>query len=322
MIGDALFVFLGLAALLVGGDLLVRGAVGLANGARVPALLVSLTIIAFGTSAPELVVTVAAVLEKTPGIAVGNIIGSNIANILLVLGIPALAYPMATQVPGLKRHAVVLLIATAAFAALAYGLGEITRATGAALFAGIIAYVIFLAWMAHRSRERDPVIDEVAEYSDSGKTGLGPSIAYLIAGLIGLPIGADILVVHGSEVARALGARPELIGLTVVSIGTSLPELATVASAALRKRSEVAIGNVVGSNIFNIFAVGGAAGLAGGAEIGGATLGYELPVMIAASLALAAFIFLRRDIGRIAGVGFLAVYVAFLAALCFGAAAR
>lgn len=322
MIGDALFIFLGLAVLLVGGDLLVRGAVGLANAARVPALLVSLTIIAFGTSAPELVVSVTAVLEKEPGIAIGNIIGSNIANILFVLGIPALAYPMTTQVTGLKRHGLVLLIATSAFAALAYGAGGISRATGAALFAGIIAYVIFLAWMARRSRGRDPVIDEVAEYSDSGKTGLGPSIAYLVAGLIGLPIGADILVVHGSEFARALGARPELIGLTVVSIGTSLPELATVAAAALRKRSEVAIGNVVGSSIFNIFAVGGATGLAGGAAVGGATLGYELPVMIAASLVLTAFIFLRRDIGRIAGLAFLAAYIAFLVALCLGLAGR
>lgn len=321
MIGDALFTFLGLAVLLVGGDLLVRGAVGLANAARVPALFVSLTIIAFGTSAPELVVSVTAVLERQPGIAVGNIIGSNIANILLVLGLPALAYPMTTHVSGLKRHAVVLLLATATFAALGYGAGAIGRASGAALFAGIIAYVAFLAFMARKSRSRDPVIDEVAEYSDSGRTGLGPSIAYLVAGLIGLPIGADLLVVHGSAIANALGARPELVGLTVVAVGTSLPELATVAAAALRKRSEVAIGNIVGSNIFNIFAVGGAAGLAGGAPIAPASLLFELPVMIGASIALAAFIFLTRDIGRYAGFVFLAGYVAFIAALCLGGGA-
>jgi cation:H+ antiporter len=322
MIGDALFILLGLAVLLVGGDLLVRGAVGLANAARVPALLVSLTIIAFGTSAPELVVSVTAVLEKEPGIAIGDIIGSNIANILLVLGLPALAFPMTTQVAGLKRHGVVLLLATAAFALLAYGGGAIGRFSGAALFAGILAYVAFLAYMARESRGRDPVIDEVAEYSDSGKTGLGPSIAYLVAGMIGLPIGADILVVHGAELAKALGARPELIGLTVIALGTSLPELATVAAAALRKRSEVAIGNVIGSNIFNLFAVGGATGLAGGAAFGAETLRFELPVMIAASLVLAAFIFVRRDIGRLSGFLFLAAYVGFLTALCFGWAGR
>ena len=322
MIGDALFIFLGLAVLLVGGDLLVRGAVGLANAARVPTLLVSLTVIAFGTSAPELVISVTAVFEGEPGIAIGNIIGSNIANILLVLGLPALAYPMTAQVPGLMRHALVLMLAAAAFAALAYGAGAIGRASGAALFAGILAYVAFLAYMARRSRGRDPVIDEVAEYSDSGKTGLGPSLAYLVAGLIGLPIGAHLIVLHASEFAAALGARPELLGLTVIAIGTSLPELATVAAAAIRKRSEVAIGNVVGSNIFNIFAVGGAAGLAGGAGFGAETLRLDLPVMMVSTLVLAAFAFLRRDIGRLAGFVFVAAYVAFLAALFLGGDGR
>ncbi len=312
MIGDALFIFLGLAVLLVGGDLLVRGAVGIASAARIPALLVSLTIIAFGTSAPELVVSVAAVLDNAPGIAIGNIIGSNIANVLLVLGLPALAHPMTAKVPGLRRHGFILMVATALFAAVAYGPGALGRTTGAALIAGIIAYVLFLAWMARASRGRDPVIDEVAEYSDSGKTALGPAIAYLIAGLLGLPIGASLLVTHGSELASALGARPELIGLTVIAIGTSLPELATVSAAALRKRSDVAIGNVVGSTIFNLFAVGGATGLAGHAAFGPATLRFDLPVMIAANLALAAFVLLRRDIGRLAGFAFLAAYVAFI----------
>lgn len=317
MIGDAIFIFLGLAVLLVGGDLLVRGAVGLANAIRVPALIVSLTIIAFGTSAPELVVAITAVLEKEPGVAVGNIIGSNIANMLLVLGLPAIFYPMTAQVPGLKRHAFVLLIATAAFAAVAYGGGAVGRAAGAVFFAGILAYVAFLGWMAKTSRARDPVIDEVAEYSDGGKPGYGSAIAYLLAGLVGLPVGADILVVHGSAFAAALGARPETIGLTVVAFGTSLPELATVTAAALRKRSEVAIGNVIGSNIFNIFAVGGAAGLAGGFTFSRATLAFELPIMIGASLLVAALVYLRRDIGRLHGLVMLLGYGAFMGALFF-----
>ncbi len=318
MIGDALFVFLGLAVLLVGGDLLVRGAVGLANFAKIPALLVSLTIIAFGTSAPELVVSVTAVFEKTPGIAIGNIVGSNIANLLLVLGLPALVYPISTQVDGLRRHAVVLVIATGLFASVAYVAEALTAPIGAMLFGGIITYVSFLAWMARKSRVRDPVIDEVAEYSDGGATSPGSAIAYLAAGLIGLPIGADILVTHGSEMARELGVRAELIGLTVVAFGTSLPELATVAAAALRKRSEVAIGNVIGSNIFNIFAVGGAVGLVGGAPIGAATLRFELPIMIATSCAVAAYILMRRDVGRISGLIFLSAYAAFIAALFLG----
>ncbi len=320
MIGDALFIFLGLAVLLVGGDLLVRGAVGLATAARVPALLVSLTVIAFGTSAPELVVSVTSVLKQQPGIAVGNIVGSNIANILLVLGLPALVHPMLTRVEGLRRHGVVLLIATAALAGVAYLSGVLGRGIGAAFIAGIFAYVAFLAFMARGRRAHDPVIDEVAEYSDSGKTGLGQALAYLACGFIGLPIGADILVVHGSALAAAFGARPEVIGLTVVALGTSLPELATVGAAALRKRSEVAIGNVVGSNIFNIFAVGGAAGLAGGFSFGPETLRFEMPVMIAASLTLAAFILMRRDIGRLTGFVFVAAYALFIGALFLGGA--
>ncbi|HBK90344.1 MAG TPA: sodium:proton exchanger [Parvularcula sp.] len=322
MIGDALFIFLGLAVLLVGGDLLVRGAVGLASAVRVPALLVSLTIIAFGTSAPELVVSVAAVFERQPGIAVGSIVGSNIANTLLVLGLPALLYPMTADVPGLKRHGFVLIIATVLFAAAAYGAGGVGRATGAAFLAGIVAYVAFLGWMAKSSRARDPVIDEVAEYSDGGGTRLGPALAYLAAGLIGLPIGADILVEHGSAFASALGARPEMIGLTVVALGASMPELATVAAAAARKRSEVAIGNVIGSSIFNIFAVGGATGVTGGISFSDDALRFELPLMIAASVALAGFVYLRRDISRISGLSFVLLYAAFLGALCCGGFGR
>lgn len=319
MILDSIFVLVGLAVLLVGGDLLVRGAVGIATGIRVPTLLVSLTIIAFGTSAPELVVSVTSVLEHQPGIAIGNIIGSNIANVFLVLGLPAIVYPMSAHVPGLRRHGVALLIATAAFAAVAYGAGALNRATGAALFGGIVLYVFMLAMMARRTQGRDPVIDEVGSYAEGARDNLGGAAIFAIAGLIGLPVGAHLLVTNGSSLAESLGVRAELIGLTVIAIGTSLPELATVVAAAFQKKSDVAIGNVVGSNIFNIFAVGGAAGLAGVAPFEPPSLSFDLPVMIAATLALAFFIFTRRDLGRIAGVVLVLAYAGFIAALAMGA---
>ncbi len=316
MILDILSLFLGLAVLLVGGDLLVRGAVGLATALKISPLLVSLTIIAFGTSAPELVVAITSVVEKAPGIAIGNIVGSNIANVFLVLGMPALIHPISAHVPGLKRHAIVLLIATAAFAGIAYGIGALDRATGAALIAGIIAYIAFLAFMARKTHGRDPVIDEVAEYSEGPQErNIGTILIYLIAGLIGLPVGAHLLVDNGSSFALSLGVRPEIIGLTVVAIGTSLPELATVAAAAVHKKSEVAIGNVVGSNIFNLLFVGGAAGLAGSASFGAASLRFDIPVMALASVVLCAFILTRRDIGRLAGAAFIASYAAFVLAL-------
>lgn len=315
MILDIFLILLGLVVLLVGGDLLVRGAVGVATALRIAPLLVSLTIIAFGTSAPELVVSVTSVLEREPGIALGNIIGSNIANVFLVLGLPALIYPMSSHVPGLRRHGVAMLVATAAFATVAYGFGALNRTTGGALFAGIVLYVLLLAIMARRTQDRDPVIDEVAEYSEGAATNMGAAALYLIAGLIGLPVGAHLLVDSGSSIASALGVRAELIGLTIVAFGTSLPELATVIAAAFHKKSDVAIGNVVGSNIFNIFAVGGAAGLAGTAPFSEASLRLDIPVMIAAAVALAFFIFSRRDIGRVAGLICVLAYAAFIAVL-------
>lgn len=321
MIADVLFIILGLAVLLVGGDLLVRGAVGLAAATRIPPLLISLTIIAFGTSAPELVVSVTSVLERQPGIAIGNIIGSNIANILLVLGLPALIYPMSAHVEGLRRHGVALLIATAALSAVAYGTGGLDRTTGAWLFAGIIAYVSFLAFMARKTQGRDPVIDEVADYSEGTRENAGASGLYVIAGFIGLPIGAHLLVSHGASLAETLGVRAELIGLTIVAFGTSLPELATVIAAAFHRKSDVAIGNVVGSNIFNIFAVGGAAGLAGGATFESASLQLDIPAMIAATIVLAAFILTRRDVGRLTGAAFVIAYGAFIAAAAISAGA-
>jgi cation:H+ antiporter len=315
MILDFLFTLLGLAVLLIGGDLLVRGAVGIAAAMRVPALFVSLSIVAFGTSAPELVTAVTSVLEGAPGLALGNIIGSNVANVLLVLGAPALLYPISAQAPGLRRHAVVLLAATAAFAAIAYVGGALDAPTGVGLLVGIAAYVAVLAIAARRGAAPDPVVDDVAQFGGESQRHIGAALLYLCAGLIGLPVGAHLLVDNGAGLAAAAGVRQELIGLTVFAIGTSLPELATVAAAALHKKSDVAIGSVLGSNIFNLLAVGGAAGLAGGAAFSAASLRIDLPAMAAAALALSIFVFMRRDIGRAAGVVFLGGYAAFLAAL-------
>ncbi|MEM9169691.1 MAG: calcium/sodium antiporter [Pseudomonadota bacterium] len=313
-------IVLGLAILLVSGDLLVRGAVALARALNVPALIVSLTIVAFGTSAPELVVTVQAVLSGNSGIALGNIVGSNIANVLLVLGLPAVIYPISAHVPGLPRHAAVMTVATLAFAAVAYsgygasdgGAGVINFPIGAVFFTVIVAYVVYMGLRARGSD--DPMLDDVDEYADGGRLNV-LTLIFLVAGLVGLPLGANLLVTYGGGLAANLGVRDELIGLTVIAFGTSLPELATVVAAAVHKKSDVAIGGVVGSNIFNLLAVGGAAGLAGGAAFDEKALTLDLPVMLAATAALLAFILLRRDIGRIAGAIFFIAYCLFIAVL-------
>lgn len=310
MVVDIAFIVIGLALLLVAGDLLVRGAVGLAIALRIPALLVSLTIVAFGTSAPEMVVSVNAVRAGSAGIALGNIIGSNIANILLVLGLPALIYPMSAHVPGLRRHAVAMLLATVAFMAIAYSQGSIETATGAALFVGIISYIAFTAFLAMRNAE-DPAVDDIAEYADSA--GLNAQVfMFLIAGLIGLPVGAHLLVSHGAALASSLGVREEFIGLSIVAFGTSLPELATVVAAALQKKSDVAFGNVIGSNIFNLLAVGGIAGLAGSAPFEQSSLSLDLPVMAFVAVVAAGFVFTKHDVGRVSGVLMTVAYVAFI----------
>lgn len=302
---------LGLGILLIAGDLLVRGAVSLAAALDVPALIVSLTIVAFGTSAPEMVVSVQAVMTGNDGIALGNIIGSNIANIFLVLGLPALIYPITTHVLGLRRHAAFMLIATAAFIAAAYGPGYINMPIGAGLFAGIVIYVAYMWIRASSGKTSEPVIDEVEEYKEANGITV-KTIAFLAAGLVGLPIGAHLLVSNGAGLAADLGVREELIGLTIVAFGTSLPELATVVAAAFHKKSDVAIGGVVGSNIFNILAVGGAAGLAGTAVFDPESLKADIPVMILATIALSAYVLTRRDIGRLSGALFFAAYVGFI----------
>ncbi|MBI1366851.1 MAG: calcium/sodium antiporter [Alphaproteobacteria bacterium] len=300
-------IVIGIALLLVAGDLLVRGAAGLAIALRVPILLVSLTIVAFGTSAPELFVTVQAVLSGNAGLALGNIMGSNVANVLLILGLPAVIYPISAHVPGLARHGAIMLVATAAFAILAYTRGVIDMRAGAGLLAGIVLYISYTGWRAARG-SGEPVVEDVAEYaSRSGRAAI-----FLIAGLVGLPVGAHLLVTNGAALAADLGVREEVIGLTLIAFGTSLPELATVAAAALHKKSDVALGGVVGSNIFNIFAVGGAAGVAGQPQFDPASLRFDIPAMIFAALVVSWFIFLKRDISRLAGVLMCLLYAAFI----------
>ncbi|MGF1543954.1 MAG: calcium/sodium antiporter [Parvularculaceae bacterium] len=313
MVEHVALLIVGLALLLASGDLLVRGAVGLATAQRVPTLIVGLTIVAFGTSAPELVVSVQSVLAGAPGIALGNVIGSNIANVLLVLGFPAVIFPIAAQAHGLKLHTSVMLAATAAFAAVAYLFGAITLAIGTALFAAIVGYVVYTGARG-KNREEPSMVDDVAEFGQSDR--LTPRILFFLAiGLVGLPVGAHLLVDHGGQLAAALGVRDEIIGLTIVAFGTSLPELATVVAAAMHRKSDVALGNIIGSNIFNLLAVGGAIGLAGGARFDAATLRFDLPIMAAVAILISAFVYAKRDIGRLSGLAMGLAYLAFIIAL-------
>lgn len=320
MLLDIILVAIGLIALLLGGDFLVRGAVSLAAHLGVPTLLIGLTIVAFGTSAPELVVSIQAVLAGDNGIAVGNIVGSNIANILLVLGLPALMAPIALSYPGLKRHTFFMILATALFAYVVYGRQMLDVSMGLILLAVILAYIVYTALSAMRpnSKEKELIEGEISD--EITHLSMPKTLVYLIGGLILLPVGATLLVNSGSSLASTLGVRDELIGLTIVAFGTSLPELATVWAAARKGEADVACGNVLGSNIFNILFVGGAMGVT--SQFGELTTFvpdqslalrlYDMPVMIGAALILAAFIFSGQRISRLAGALFVIAYVAYI----------
>ena len=316
MLASFLFILLGLALLLAGGELLVRGAAALARQLGIPSLLVGLTVVAFGTSAPELVVTIQAVAGGQGGIAMGNIIGSNTANILLVLGVPALVSAISMATPRLRRHAVVMLLATAAFCGFVYLRGAIDTLAGLVLLGGIVAYIALIAADARRGDS-----DLAAEVEDMtpGEASGFKTAAFLLLGLVGLPVGANLLVSNGSAIAAELGVREEVIGLTIVAFGTSLPELATVFAAALKREADVAVGNVIGSNIFNLLFVGGVAGLVGTSTFSPAAETLDIPVMVVATLLLAALVFARGRIGRLLGLIMAAAYVVYIVFISRGA---
>ena len=312
-LGNIALIALGLAFLIIAGDLLVRGAVSLATLMKVPTLLISLTIVAFGTSAPEFVVTLKAMMGGGPGagIAMGNIIGSNTANVLLVLGLPAIITPIAMALPGLRRHAVAMLVATVVFCAFIYGPKQIDTTAGVILVAMIIAYIAYIGLHAARSDVHEPVLDELEEFTEGSGGWKIP--VFLITGLIGLPFGAQLLVDNGAALAASYGVRQELIGLTIVAFGTSLPELATVWAAAMRKQADVAVGNIVGSNIFNLLFVGGTAGLVGTATFSDTARAVDVPVMIGATAILALMIFAKGKISRPVGIAFFLAYIGYIA---------
>ncbi|MEE4208373.1 MAG: calcium/sodium antiporter [Parvularcula sp.] len=312
MIQTVLLLLLGLVVLLAAGESLVRGAANLARVLNVPSLIIALTVVAFGTSAPELVVTVQAVASDAAGIAMGNIIGSNIANILLVLGLPAILAPISLAVPRLRRHAVVLALGTALFCGVIYTRGAIAREEAILFSAAMIAV---LAMMVLEARKHaDEFTGEAEELFDE-KPRLSKTLVLVIVGLLGLPIGAHLLVSNGTILAAELGVREEVIGLTIIAFGTSLPELATVLSAAIRKSGDVAAGSIIGSNIFNMLFVGAAAGFVGRSTFSDAALAIDLPVMMAATLGIVILIFLAKPIGRLLGGFSVLLYLAYIAVI-------
>ncbi len=305
---EFLLALLGLVILLLAGDALVRGAVNMSLRLGVPALIVSLTVVAFGTSAPELLVSIQAVLLGVPGIAIGNVVGSNIANVLLVLGVPAVISGIHAADDDSHRSYYMMVAATLLFAAIAWT-GEIGRIEALVLLAAL-ATVLSVQFRAARAHRRDADIKDV-EGADP-KIRWWKILSFLGVGLVGLPIGADIFIDAAVEIAETFGLSDTVIGLTLVAAGTSLPELATTVVAAIRRQADIAIGNVIGSNIFNLLAIIGLTGLVAPIPVDAAILRFDLWVMFGAALVLGPFVILGRTMGRSWGLLLSALYVVYL----------
>jgi cation:H+ antiporter len=299
---DIVFLLIGLVLLFAGGEGLVRGAVALAARLGMSPLLIGLTVVGFGTSMPELVVSLKAAFAGSPDIAVGNVVGSNTANILLILGVAAVIYPIPTNIPGIRRDLFVMLGVAIATLGLGY-MGAVDRWTGAAM---VVALVAFLVYAALSGKSED---DEERPAS----LPLWQQLAFIVVGLAALVYGADLLVTGATSIARSFGIPEAVIGLTIVAVGTSLPELATSAVAAFRKHSEIAIGNVIGSNIFNILGILGITAVLHPVTIAPTMAAFDIPLMLGVTLLLVALLLAAKSLSRAIGAGFLLLYVGYCA---------
>jgi len=309
LVGNLLYLVVGAALLYAGAELLVRGASGLAKRLRISPLVIGLTVVAFGTSAPELVVAVTAALQRKSDLLVGNVIGSNIMNIAIIVGVSAAARAIVLQ-RSTVRHEMPIALGAAALAWM-FGLdGTVTRFDAAVLLLGFCGFV----WYCRRLAGKGGL--PVAEVELAGPwLKLAVSVPAILAGGVGLKYGSDFLVQGAEAIALALGASETLVGLTVVAVGTSLPELATSVVAAARGQPDISIGNVVGSNVFNSLLVLGAAGLVHPAAFNFRARWIDGPVMLGFSVVLVGMMITGRRVSRIEGVVLLAGYVVYLATL-------
>lgn len=306
---DFILVIGGLLALFAGGEALIRGAVALADRLNLPKLLIGLVVVGFGTSVPELMVSIRAVSEGTPDIAVGNVIGSDIANILLVAAAGALLRPISTAIPGLKRDTAVMLAAGVALCVLSVTEGITQRAALAML--AVLAVYMAAVYMMDRRRAAAAVRIQV----DIPVMALPWTLVWLACGLALLVLGADWLVEGASHVARAAGVSEAVIGLSVVAVGTSLPELTVSIVGALKGQNDVSLGNVIGSNIFNILAVLGITALIHPFAISPSFRGIDLPLMMGAMVFAGLVIFFLPKFGRLSALCCLSVYGIYMMSL-------
>lgn len=299
-----LMLIAGLALLVLGADILVKGASRIAAGFGISPLIIGLTIVAFGTSAPEMAISVSSAFKGEADIAVGNVLGSNIFNVLFILGISALIAPLLVS-KQLVRLDVPVMVGVSCLA-FAFSLdGRIGFIDGAVLFGGIVTYLAILFRIGRRSNEEGEAIEKSAHWAID--------VALIVVGLALLVLGSRWLVTSAVTIAEAMGVSSLVIGLTIVAAGTSLPEVATSIIATIRGQRDIAVGNVVGSNIFNILAVLGLTAIVapGGLPVSAAAINFDFPVMLAVAVACLPIFFVGYSIARWEGGLFLGYYVAY-----------
>lgn len=318
---DSLLLVLGLVLLIAGGDLLVRGAVRIAERLRLSPMLVGLTVVGMGTSMPELAASLQASLAGSPGIALGNIVGSNIANSLLILGVAALIAPIAVKTRTLWRDGGVGLVAVLVLLAAGATVG-LSREAGIAFLIMMAGYIYYAYRQESRGAAHSAAYDRAAAMEgadpaliphDQPQGRLSIALLLFIAGLGLIVGGASLLVNSAIVIAGQLGVSDTVIGLTIVAVGTSLPELVTSAVAAWRKQGDIALGNVLGSNIYNILFIGGMTGVIAPTAVPASIMAFDLWVLAAVSLVVMVFAFSDGRLSRREGFLLVAAYIAYAA---------
>ncbi|WP_339721166.1 calcium/sodium antiporter [uncultured Paraglaciecola sp.] len=302
-----LFLLLGVGLLTIGGEALIRGSLAASRRLGVSPLLSGLVIVGFGTSAPELVVSVNAALNQQPDIAIGNVVGSNIGNVLLILGICALIAPMTIKPLALRRDAFTVVAASFLFLVLVGG-SALGRGDGVFLLIALIAYLVWAFWSERNNVASAQLNKAEAEEVHELPKSVGWTVTAVIIGLLLLISGSQILLIGAVGIAKSLGVSEAVIGLTLVAVGTSLPELSISVIAALRRHADVAVGNILGSNIFNLFGILGVSALLQPLPVHVRILQFDQWVMLGSSLLLFLFLYSGRSLSRLEGGVLLTAY--------------
>ncbi len=309
---NALYLLGGIGLLTMGGEALIRGALGAANRLGVSPLLSGLVIVGFGTSMPELVVSVEAAMSGQPDIAIGNVVGSNIANILLILGLCALISPLAVTALALRRDAVTVIAASGLFILLA-GNGQLSHGDAAVFLLALAAYLGWAYWSERFHAAASGVVHQAeADELTAVPKSAAWSVLATVVGLGFLIVGSKLLIKGAVGMALGLGVSEAVIGLTIVAVGTSLPELTISVMAALRRHADVAVGNVLGSNIFNLLGILGVSALLQPLEVRGRMMAFDQWVMLGVAVLLLVFLYTGRRLSRTEGGVLLAGYAAYV----------